>query len=71
MIETGGPAFPLDLKVGDDHYWAHGMNLRDYMAAKAMQGMLADSVNISNQDLADFAYAVADAMLIERLKDQP
>lgn len=46
-----------------------GMDLRDYFAAKAMQGSLAgyrvgDSVNLKL--FADFAYKMADAMMEAR-----
>ena len=34
--ETGGPAFPTERNL------TQGMTLRDYMAAKAMQGILSD-----------------------------
>ncbi|MDP3859880.1 MAG: hypothetical protein Q8Q73_19135 [Stagnimonas sp.] len=69
----GGPAFP---GTGTDssgcpvpeHYSA-GMTLRDYFAAKAMQGWLAsfgpeDAVKPAS--VADFAYGIADAMLKAR-----
>lgn len=57
---TGGPAFPWT-GCGED-----GMTLRDYFAAKAMQGMLTRPGSIDvNQD-ADFAYKMADAMLAAR-----
>lgn len=69
-MDNGGPAFPLDLKVEDNHYWAHGMNLRDYFAAKAMQGMQAHTSTMSDDLVAKYAYDVADAMLAERLKDK-
>jgi hypothetical protein len=39
-IYNGGPAFPLDLKVGDDHRWGHGMSLRDYFASQAIIKLL-------------------------------
>jgi hypothetical protein len=43
-----------------------GMTLRDYFAAKAMQGLVAaDSVE-SNAGLAKISYMVADAMLEAR-----
>ena len=46
-----------------------GMTLRDYFAAKAMQGMLA-SHNMPNafdaQPVADKSYVIADAMLAAR-----
>ena len=60
------PAFPamhFDLAEGE-----HGMTLRDYFAAKAMQGMLSENSGIRypNEELAMFAYAVADAMMKAR-----
>lgn len=49
-----------------------GMYLRDYFAAKALQGALAYSnVGIEDKrtsDYAKYAYSVADAMLAERAK---
>ena len=47
---------------------SEGMDLRDYFAAKAMQGMLAENGGgaLHNQDLAEFAYALADAMMEAR-----
>lgn len=69
------PAFPLTSAA--DHQYC-GMSLRDYFAAKAMQGMIAngDWVNrMSDRTGADpanctsvAAYEVADAMLAEREK---
>jgi len=48
-----------------------GMSLRDYFAAKAMQGFLSDpNVSVGNDagavKLAKSAYGVADAMLMVR-----
>jgi len=75
------PAFPLTLPSvdGDSNYYYHGMTLRDYFAAKAMQGMLTgtlgrfDDGTLSayksgkcNHVIADRAYVIADAMLKER-----
>lgn len=55
-----------------------GMTLRDYFAAKAMQGCLAYShcdpstgnwqENSSPESVAKYAYEIADAMLKEREK---
>jgi hypothetical protein len=61
--DTGGPAFPAGV--------GHGMTLRDYFAAKAMQGMLACPVQPQSgpDPYARDAYAVADAMLEAR--DEP
>lgn len=45
-----------------------GMELRDYFAAAALQGMLAENGGgaVSNKDLAEFAYTIADAMMEAR-----
>ena len=63
MINNGGPAFP---RTG----WPNetGMTLRDYFAAKAMQGMLAENGGgaSTNADLAVFAYRIADEMMKAR-----
>jgi hypothetical protein len=43
-INNGGPAFPVPLNPGQSyqgHAPCDGMTLRDYFAAKAIQGMLA------------------------------
>jgi hypothetical protein len=68
--DTGGPAFPNE--GGPGNLWNEkGMTLRDYFAAKAMQGELA----CQNADggtwhdinrLAVHAYQIADAMLKAR-----
>jgi hypothetical protein len=42
-----------------------GMTLRDYFAAKVMQGLLANN-NIDAQQIAEAAFIVADAMLKAR-----
>jgi len=71
-IETGGPAFP---KAGLDPWQKSvttqtGMSLRDYFAAKAMQGELA-SPTLSwtgdiEKNISESAYKFADAMLEAR-----
>jgi len=60
------PAFP-QYKYHPDPF-SHGMTLRDYFAAKAMQGMLSENSGIRypTDELVDFAYKVADAMLKAR-----
>lgn len=84
--ETGGFAFPskvsnlsnekqniygYDVPPGDS-FIAGGMNLRDYFAAKAMQGILANPGQLDNVNddaakwVARDAYKVADAMLKAR-----
>ena len=62
----GGPAFP---PMHDPDTHASGMTLRDYFAAKAMQGMYAadsSSSVIPLESKVRQAYAAADAMLAER-----
>ena len=79
----GGPAFPInnnDVITQIIKHGGHpeGMSLRDYFAAKAMQGLV--SVHNSygewtgcgdvemNKNMAGTAYAIADAMLEAREK---
>ena len=46
---------------------AISMTLRDYFAAKSLQGLLADGVgSLSDEELADWSYKLADAMLKAR-----
>jgi small ligand-binding sensory domain FIST len=70
---NGGPAFPRasNRPYGDHGY--DGMTLRDYFAAKALQGMCAADGEFSQvaARLAEWAYEYADAMLAERAKNTP
>ena len=43
-----------------------GMDLRDYLAAAAMQGLLASSVHAPLDEFVKRAYEVADAMMEAR-----
>ena len=62
---TGGPAFPAPAGVA--HITEQGMSLRDYFAAKAMQGMLSNPDSDGTEDqFAGWAYQSADAMLKAR-----
>ena len=61
---TGGPAFPRPHSE-PPHYAQEGMTLRDYFAAKALQGLLADA-DCFWDDAAPLAYQYADAMLKAR-----
>lgn len=65
-IKDGGPAFPLQ-SIGP-HFPAgySGMTLRDYFAAKAMQGFCTIEMYPSMENIARDAYALADAMLEAR-----
>lgn len=64
---TGGPAFPSRGSMGE--VAQEGMTLRDYFAAKALQGLLATDLNCAPeyvQAIADSSYVLADAMLKAR-----
>jgi hypothetical protein len=66
-IDNGGPAFPGQVDHGAAGIESFvGMTLRDYFAAKAMQGLLASEVEASINEFAEKAYAMADAMLKAR-----
>lgn len=58
--------FPVCDSTDFDH--EPGMSLRDYFAAKAMQGILAADTdwNISAEKAAEWAYLQADQMLKAR-----
>ena len=62
------PAFPQYVINNGGAYVEGGMTLRDYFAAKAMQGMLSENsgVRYPTDELVDFAYKIADAMMKER-----
>lgn len=69
---TGGPAFPYEERNGEgapykDYF---GMTLRDYFAAKALNGLLAASLMHEGvwkqNEVAETAYEIADAMLKAR-----
>jgi len=72
----GGMAFPGRIPIGKiDKTFAYfgGMSLRDYFAAKVIQGHLAnpsttEHPSFSREGLAAEAYFVADAMLAARGK---
>ena len=71
---TGGQAFPCfergSAGAGPLDLTDPGMTLRDYFAAKAMQGLLAQSCGsaMGSDPIngAQYAYAMADAMLKAR-----
>lgn len=72
--DNGGPAFPgVEYKApvgGGSHMMTivGGMSMRDYFAAKALQGDMASGVVHSDefQSIAARAYKMADAMLEAR-----
>ena len=65
---NGGPAFPTTPEHGVN-YGDTGMSLRDYMATKAMQGVISSSSEGAEVDpdmCAYWSYKMADAMLAAR-----
>jgi hypothetical protein len=65
MLHTGGPAFPaMHYDLADNE---HGLTMRDYFAAKVMQGLVANN-NTNPFEISKAAYVVADAMLQAREK---
>ena len=78
--KTGGPAYPATISVnhtsgelgpyqfGDGDFKTPGMTLRDYFAAKAMQGYISiGTESLSNRaNIAQMSYDMADAMLAAR-----
>lgn len=83
MIEdkTGGSAFPCIRTTSfmgtPQQESFEGMTLRDYFAAKAMQGILAspvaftlrgEPITYGESQIAELAYQYADAMLKQRNK---
>lgn len=75
--KTGGAAFPASGHPDMQFVAQEGMNLRDYLAVKAMQGDLAsqsvslghfanDASEESLVNRANFYYRMADAMLKAR-----
>lgn len=71
---NGSPAFPFGQISGVtglpvNGFYDPGMSLRDYFAAKAMQGALANpEVKETARARSEWAYEIADAMMRERLK---
>ncbi|HGU9880515.1 TPA: hypothetical protein ACNJ4A_000515 [Citrobacter freundii] len=68
---NGGPAFPYSARLVAPDTYEHltngGMTLRDYFAAKFMQGVCANPDKLyDDETLAKEAYAMADAMLRAR-----
>lgn len=72
MSEKNEPAFPNSVGGGQfPHQSTHvGMRLRDYFAAKALQGMLAgndrDWLDFEYSHIANSSYHLADAMMKAR-----
>lgn len=68
MNENNIPAFPLygGFEQLDSNLPVQGMSLRDYFAARAMQGYLNECYDMDHTSRARFSYEPADAMLKAR-----
>jgi hypothetical protein len=69
MADRQTPAFPFVAEDESGIMINMGMTLRDYFAAKAMQGMLAACTGWSEQEqtrLAKCSYMMADEMMKAR-----
>lgn len=69
MIDKDTPAFPTSAEHGFNS-GMHGMTLRDYFAAKVLQGMASiTGVNFGGREnVALLAYELADEMMEARMK---
>lgn len=75
LKRAGESAFPVKMDMGDgSRIEGMGMSLRDYFAAKAMQGLLSNDqckpfgMSASATDIAKKSYLMADEMLRAREK---
>lgn len=75
--KNGGSAFPSHGTMGEVNH--QGMTLRDYFAAKAMEGILScpnvmyvdgKPLSLGESHVSKVAYAYADAMLKERSRER-
>lgn len=64
-INTGGPAFPIECYITGGIMDTKGMEVRTYLAAKAIAGIIAaeGEVRTPSRQVAKRAYEIADAML--------
>jgi len=72
-IDDGGAAFPCHTNPmpGKLANAPQGMTLRDYFAAAALQGILANPIDASPELVVKSSYKYADAMLSARKEAQP
>jgi hypothetical protein len=72
MSNNGGSAFPWCGDLNECPAINLGMSLRDYFAAKAMQGQINNPMNINTDETQNLivkrAYQMADLMLIAGAK---
>ena len=71
-MNDGGSAFPRIVEFDSNGFLIdNGMTMRDYFAAKAMQGLLASDEHCVEDPsvLATWAYGQADMMIQKRNKE--
>ncbi len=70
LKEGEQPAFPVGANEYGGHGTCFGLTVRDYFAAKAMNGICAhpETWGLVEQEIADHSYRLADAMLAARVK---
>jgi hypothetical protein len=66
MKNKHAPAFPLVAEDDSGMMINMGMSLRDYFAARAMQGFITGDYDLYPHETAQKAYAVADEMMKAR-----
>lgn len=72
--ETGGQAFPVHATDWNAHH--EGMTMRDYFAAKVLQGILSAGIGVNvgpshieeMEGVAKTIYLMADAMIAARVE---
>lgn len=69
-MSDGGPAFPHG-DVSGVAAEGFGMSLRDYFAAKCLQGLISNENRMTDLSVAMAAYAIADAMVHARALINP
>ena len=86
LLADGGPAFPVPMIYDGQSVslvTEHGMSLRQYFAAAAMTGLLANTTfnhfaakggklvgGIEAEDVAEVAYRMADALIAAGATDE-
>ncbi len=75
LEEGQNPAFPVSASEYGGHGTCFGLTIRDYFAAKALQGLITTAgapcllgVGGCENETASTAYKLADAMLAARVK---
>lgn len=75
LKEGEQPAFPVAASEYGGHGTCFGLTIRDYFAAKALQGLISTAgapcllgIGWCDNETASTAYKLADAMLAARVK---